>query len=266
MLTEEGVKTDVTTSPAVDTSSVEKSSTSAATENTVQDDPNSPTIPRTRLNQEIEKRKSAETKLAERDKEFETHKAGIEISKAAIADPVFAKEINKIVNLKNEGKLTAQEAKDLIENAKDKSEARTADPEVEKLQKSVSSLEQEKVQENVQRYVDSFEAKAKTDGYTDKDDLEILNQMTTKYLLINNPNAPKRFSQKELDEAYEAAKTKVDAMVKRKTAGYVKEKVAEQPPVTKTGSAGTATKEYMSSAEATRYAASVLKARKSAEE
>ena len=174
-------------------------------------------------------------------------------------DPVFRDKINDIVNARNSGKLTAKEATAAIETAQVASEAKTQDPEVAEIKKSL-------IEQNVQRYVDTFQSKAKTDGFSDKDDLEILEQLTTKYLLAANPNAPKRFSQSEMDDAYGKAKDKMEGYAKRKTSSYVKEKVAEQPPVTKTGTAGTVSHDVMGHAEQTKFVAQALKARKSSGE
>ena len=255
---EDTTAVNTTTSAPVETAP-ETSTPSAATIKTEVEPKEGQAVPYERFREVNEAKKAAETKLSEREKEFETHKAGIEISREAMKDPVFRDKINEIVNLKNSGKLTEKQVQAAVEKAVEASETRTQDPEVAEIKKSL-------IEQNVQRYVDTFQSKAKTDGFSDKDDQEILEQLTTKYLLAANPNAPKRFSQSEMDEAYTKAKDKMEGYAKRKTSSYVKEKIADQPPVTKPGTAGTVTEDVLGHAAQTKLVAQHLKARKSAAE
>ena len=227
-------------------------------------------VPYERFKQINEKRKESEklatefkTKLAERDKEFETYKPGIELQKTAIKDPVFAKKVNEIINLQNGGKLTDAEAAAAVSNAKDASDNRLGlDPEVQEIKKTLQKHEQSRRDEIISRYLDRFNTKAKEAGYEDEEDKNLLENLTTKFLLQKNPKAAEKFSQTELDEAYSKAEETVANLVKRKTAAYVKTKVSEQPPTSKPGAAGTATHEFKTHGEEVQYFATGLKARR----
>ena len=260
---EDTTAVNTTTSAPVETAP-ETSTPSAATIKTEVEPKEGQAVPYERFRVVNEAKKTAETKLSEREKEFETHKAGIEISREAMKDPVFRDKINEIVNLRNEGKLTAKQAAAAVEAATTANENRN--PDVDELKQSFKSIEQSRIEDNVSRYEDTFKEMAKADGYVDDGDSALLNKLTTGYLLQANPNAPKKFNREQLKAAYDKAKDEVEGYAKRKTASYVKEKVAEQPPVTKTGVAGTVSQDVMGHAEQTRFVAQHLKARKSSGE
>ena len=252
-----------TATPAPAATAPEAQTSTAASQNTEPEIKEGQAVPYERFKQVNEAKKAAETKLSEREKEFETHKAGFDISREAMKDPVFRDKINEIVNLKNEGKLTAKQAAAAVETATTASENRN--PEIDELKQSFKYVEEARIQDNVSRYEDAFKEMAKADGYVDESDSALLNKLTTGYLLQANPNAPKKYSREELKKAYDKAHDEIEGYAKRKTAGYVKEKIADQPPVTKTGTAGTVTEDVLGHAAQTKLVAQHLKARKAAE-
>ena len=261
MFEETNAVKDTVAAPATDTT-VQSQTSTAASQNTEPEIKEGQAVPYERFKKINEERKTAETRLAERDREFETHKAGIELSKAAMADPTFAAEVNKIINAKNEGKLTAAEAKVALETAQDKADVRaerTPDPEVQEIKRNLQ-------EQTVSRYVDRYRSLAKDAGYEDETDLKLLEDITTKYLLTKNKDAAKRYVQADIDEAFNKAHQDMEGYAKRRTASYVKDKVAEQPPTSKPGVAGSASKEFDTRGESVRFIAQGLKARKGTSE
>lgn len=185
--------------------------------------------------------------------EVELHKAGIAISKEASKDPVFMKAINDLIKQKNEGQLTKEEFRESVDEAKEDSKERSKD---------VDEIKMALREDIAYRYIDKFKSMAKDDEYTEKEDLDLLEDLTTKELLKINQDPYKRYSSTDITEAYNKAKKRLDSFNDRKTAKYVKEKRADYVPSSKAGASVKKDVIFNSRSEESNYISQALKGKK----
>ena len=221
--------------------------TSADSKNT--EEPEGKSVPYDRFKEVNQKYRDTEAKLKDYESKDSKYKTYAELDAAMIKDPVLNKEINKIIEKYNQGDLTKAEMKEEIAEAK--AEAKS-NPEIQQ-------INQKFVKMNVQRYKDHFENVA-TKDYTDKDDLDLLEEYTSRFMLQKNPRAAEDFDKSLLEDCFKMAKDKLEGFSKRRMSGYVKEKTSDQPPVSKGGSSVSAEKEFKTRSEESAYFAAGLKA------
>jgi len=260
-------ETQVTTTPAETSTAkeaeVKQSQTSADSKNTeVKTETDKGPVPYDRFSEVNKKYRDTEAELKDykdilgQDLSKDEMKAMAGYVRAAKNNPNFAKDFNSAIDRYNQGYTTKQEMKEEIAQAK-QDNAVQSDPRIEAIQKTLSD-------NVIERYKEGFALYADKDS-VHEEDREYLENETAREMMSKNRNAGMKYDNTLLKEAYAKAKEKLDKRNTRILTGYVKEKTSDEPPVTKTGTSVSATKEFASRSEESSFVANHLRSlRKSA--